>query len=225
MTNKNIFASVFSFIAFPIVFCFIFIFMIYILAKPKIPIILSTSKLIFTKTVPNFDKEPVDIFETKKNQELPKDNNVIHLASEDFPAEGDRFGELIIDRVSIDAPLYYDDTEKELLLGLGTSKAAYIPGANSTVLIGGHNNTYFSNLGKTVVGDKIIINTNYGKYVYEITDSRVARFDDTTAYDLYSSTENLILYTCYPFDMLGITPERYFVYAKYLTGPKLDLVY
>ena len=34
--------------------------------------------------------------------------------------------------------------------------------------------------------------------------------------------ENLILYTCYPFDALGFTPNRYFVYAKYVSGPVLD---
>ena len=34
--------------------------------------------------------------------------------------------------------------------------------------------------------------------------------------------ENLILYTCYPFDALGFTPNRYFVYASYTSGPELD---
>lgn len=219
------FISVFSFIIFPIVFCTILIFIAYILAKPKIPLILSASEFIFTKDTPNFDKKPVDIFEAKKNQVLPETNDLIHLDPKDFPNEGERFGELIIDSASINAPLYYDDTERELLLGLGTSKVAYIPGSNKTVLIGGHNNTYFNNLGKATIGENILINTNYGKYVYKVTASKVARFDDTTAYDLNANKENLILYTCYPFDTLGLTPERYFVYAEYISGPKLDLVY
>lgn len=34
--------------------------------------------------------------------------------------------------------------------------------------------------------------------------------------------KTMILYTCYPFDALGFTPNRYFVYAKYVSGPVLD---
>ena len=45
---------------------------------------------------------------------------------------------------------------------------------------------------------------------------------EETAYDFTRTDENLILYTCYPFDALGFTPNRYFVYAKYVSGPVLD---
>ena len=30
------------------------------------------------------------------------------------------------------------------------------------------------------------------------------------------------MYTCYPFDALGFTQERYFVYASYTSGPVLE---
>ena len=47
-------------------------------------------------------------------------------------------------------------------------------------------------------------------------------YRDTTTYDFTRTDENLILYTCYPFDALGFTPNRYFVYASYTSGPELD---
>ena len=52
---------------------------------------------------------------------------------------------------------------------------------------------------------------------YEILD-----YQDETAYDFTRTDENLSLYTCYPFDALGFTPNRFFVYAKYVSGPVLD---
>lgn len=45
---------------------------------------------------------------------------------------------------------------------------------------------------------------------------------DRTAYDLSADYENLIMYTCYPFDALGLTPQRYFVYAKLVSGTPID---
>ena len=73
------------------------------------------------------------------------------------------------------------------------------------------------------MGSTIEISTNYGQYVYEITGTKITTAQDNTAYDLDSEEENLVLYTCYPFDQIGLTPERYFVYAKYLSGPKINI--
>ena len=64
--------------------------------------------------------------------------------------------------------------------------------------------------------------TEYGEYHYTVTGTRVATDTDTTAYDLDATEENLIMYTCYPFDALGYTPLRYFVYAKYVSGPVIE---
>lgn len=42
---------------------------------------------------------------------------------------------------------------------------------------------------------------------------------DTSAYDLDADTENIILYTCYPFGILTRTTQRYFVYGDLVSGP------
>lgn len=66
------------------------------------------------------------------------------------------------------------------------------------------------------------IKTSYGNYIYEITDTAVKKATDRTAYDLSADYENLIMYTCYPFDALGLTTQRYFVYAKLVSGTPID---
>jgi sortase A len=77
-------------------------------------------------------------------------------------------------------------------------------------------------LGEAKINDTINIDTSYGKYAYQIINTQVKLATDKTAYDLSSKDENLILYTCYPFDCIGLTPQRYYVYAKYVAGPKID---
>lgn len=52
--------------------------------------------------------------------------------------------------------------------------------------------------------------------------TRLSKATDRTAYDLSADYENLIMYTCYPFDALGLTTQRYFVYAKLVSGTPID---
>ena len=45
---------------------------------------------------------------------------------------------------------------------------------------------------------------------------------DTTAYDLSADYDNLVLYTCYPFDEIGLTSQRFFVYADLVEGITIE---
>lgn len=97
----------------------------------------------------------------------------------------------------------------------------YLPGQNRTVLIAGHNNSYFLTLKNVQEGDMVEIRTNYAVYTYRITGKQIARHDDTSAYDLTRDEENLILYTCHNEVGFGATPWRQFVYAEYVSGPMI----
>ena len=131
------------------------------------------------------------------------------LSSVTYPSEGDRYATITISGTNVDAPVYYGDTNKILNAGVGTYKddsRVGIPGEGKTILLAGHNNTFFNDLQHAEAGATVTITTHYGVYTYEVT----------------RTDENLILYTCYPFDALGFTPNRFFVYAKYVSGPVLD---
>lgn len=139
-----------------------------------------------------------------------------------FPSVGDRYGELTIESANIEkAPVYFGDDKKVLSRGIGQYSGSMFIGSGSTVLLSGHNNTYLHTLGESKIGDKVLLSTNYGDYVYEITETAVKNSGDSTAFDLGADYENLVIYTCYPFDTLGLTSKRYFVYCKYVSGPKI----
>lgn len=141
-----------------------------------------------------------------------------------YPYPGDRYGEISIDGTTVSAPLYYGDDTATLNKGVGTFKddiGVGIPGEGKTILLAGHNNTFFNGLQQVEAGDIVTIETHYGTYTYEVTDMGVKDYQDTSAYDFTRTDENLIMYTCYPFDALGFTSDRYFVYAKYVSGPVL----
>ena len=157
-------------------------------------------------------------------QEEPE-QETIPLSSITYPSKGDRYGRITIAGTTVDAPVYYGDTNSILNRGVGTyvdSSGAGIPGESKTILMAGHNNTFFNDLQSVEVGDVVTIETHYGTYTYTVERCEVRDYQDTTTYDFTRTDENLILYTCYPFDALGFTPNRYFVYASYTSGPELD---
>ena len=152
---------------------------------------------------------------------LPQYSGEIKASEVTFPAVGDKYGILTIEGTDVNAELYFGDGRRELRLGLGQYNGSSFPGTGGTVLISGHNNSAFKDLKSAKVGDKVNLRTNYGMYVYEITATAIKKNTDKTAFDLFKNEENLVLYTCYPFDKLGITADRYFVYGKIVSGPKI----
>lgn len=149
----------------------------------------------------------------------------IPFSSITYPTAGDRYGSITISGTNVDAPVYYGDTTRILNQGVGTymeNSGAGLPGEGKTILLAGHNNTFFNDLQHVEEGAVVTIATHYGVYTYEVTGTKILDYQDTSAYDFSREDENLILYTCYPFDALGFTSDRFFVYARYISGPVLD---
>lgn len=149
----------------------------------------------------------------------------IPFSSITYPVVGDRYATITISGTNVNAPVYYGDTTRILNQGVGTymdNGGAGLPGESKTILLSGHNNTFFNDLQHAEVGATVTITTHYGVYTYEVTETKILDYQDDSAYDFSREDENLILYTCYPFDALGFTPDRFFVYAKYISGPVLD---
>ena len=149
----------------------------------------------------------------------------VPFSSITYPTAGDRYATITISGTNVDAPVYYGDTNKILNQGVGTymeNSAAGLPGEGKTILLAGHNNTFFNDLQHAEAGATVTITTHYGVYTYEVTETKILDYQDASAYDFTRTDENLILYTCYPFDALGFTTDRFFVYAQYVSGPVLD---
>lgn len=201
---------------------------LYVAFAPIVRPLAGVANLLFLENPPTFDQEKVSLYSGPASEppaassveEQP--DNRLKLSEITFPSFGDHFGEVVIESASVQADLYYGDNSAQLNAGVGMYTASYIPGYGGTTLIAGHNHTFFHTLGQVSEGDSITVSTHYGTYVYRVTGTQVAQASDKTAYDLARKGDKLILYTCYPFDELGLTPTRFFVYADYVSGPQLD---
>lgn len=176
--------------------------------------------------VPEEDSKMEEISKPEEEKILkdtrPIEQKMIPLSSVTYPYFGQRMGEVIIEDCGIYTTLYFGDGNYELNNGVGMYTGGFIPGYGRTVMIAGHNNMAFNGFKYAQKGQKVTIRTYYGTYTYEITDIQVKLSTDSSAYDFGLNYENLIMYTCYPFDELNLTPYRCFVYAKLISGPVID---
>lgn len=144
------------------------------------------------------------------------DNSIIEI-----PKYNAEYAHLSCERIGIDCPLYFGDSDAALANGAGQYHSSWLPGYGGTILVAGHNYSVFYNLQYAEIGDVFQVITNYGVYEYEVTDIQVHDRNDKSAYDLSSrDREVLVLYTCWPMQrMAGVKTDRLFVYCDKISGP------
>ncbi|MBQ9673616.1 MAG: class D sortase [Ruminococcus sp.] len=206
-----------SFIILPIIFLLGTYLIIFTAFGSTISFISDAAGMVFSDSEKDYSTGYKNIFvPVAENKEGLKAGDI------EFPQYGQQFGELLIKDCDINTKLFFGDNDIALRNGVGIYNGSSVPGFGSTVLVGGHNNTYFHNLKDVKKGMTVQIHTNYGNYEYKITDTKVLQEKDSSAYDITADKENLVMYTCYPFDELGLTSQRFFVYADYVSGPQVD---
>ena len=203
-----------DFIVLPLIFVFLTILVLYVTFAPIITPYTALASLLFGQTA----AAPTDRFQGL-SEDLAQ-SGTVQLT--EYPVTGDKIGQIDLQDTSLSVPLYYGDGNVELNKGAGLYTGAWLPGEGRTIMAAGHAGTFFKNLQGVEPGMQVQITTYYGVYVYEITKVEILEATDTSAYDFSRTDENLIMYTCYPFDALGYTPLRYFVYAKYVSGPVIE---
>lgn len=154
--------------------------------------------------------------ETKNVSLFQKIQEDLALVSQEQaqPEYGESYGFIECKERDLKVPLYYGDDESILRLGAGQYEKSSMPGSEGISIIGAHDQTYFSTLGDLVTGDRITIQTIYGRFSYEVSGQAIAGAQDTWAYEPQNTKEQVILYTCYPIGEMGKErSDRYYVYC------------
>ena len=141
--------------------------------------------------------------------------NSVTKRLENYPEYGTKYGSLQIESINVDLPLYYGDTLSILRNGVGHSSGSYFPGEGGTIVCMAHNTKgYLYDLSKIEIGAQIIIETNYGKFTYEVYDTKIVHKTEVDAIEIQNEEEILDLYTCYPVNTFGHATQRFIAYSK-----------
>lgn len=208
----------------PIIFLVIGYSLIYVVGKPVIQFVTSSIQLFLLTDTPNFEttKQSFTAVDNKKIATNAK--NELPSSKIDYPVGGQLYGKVKIEKLQLNVPLYFGDTEEILREGAGQFMGSVYPGELGTSLIGGHNVDDFGKLGAAQVGDEITLQTTYGNYVYRINQIEVRDKKDKEINDMIyqRNDRRIILYTCYPIYSLGLTNERLFAIGEFVSGPMIN---
>ena len=208
----------------PVLFFLVGVAILYMLLLPFKE---SADLLLNAITVTNKDiPQQKSIFNGEEIKHIPSKDNLIPSSQIQYPTLGTEYGAIIIEKYNVESKLIFGDSLDDLRVGVGHFNGSVFPGEPGTTLIGGHNTAELAVLDDMSIGDNISIKTNYETYTYKITEKKIMKYDDKEAIkSLYQESENnqLILYTCYPISMIGLTDNRLFAYAEQVDGRMIDL--
>ena len=208
----------------PIIFLVIGYSLIYVIGKPVIQFVTSSIQLFLLTDTPNFESTKQSFTAVDNKKIATNARNELPSSKIDYPVGGQLYGKVKIEKLQLNVPLYFGDTEEILREGAGQFMGSVYPGELGTSLIGGHNVDDFGKLGAAQVGDEITLQTTYGNYVYRINQIEVRDKKDKEINDMIyqRNDRRVILYTCYPIDSLGLTNERLFAIGEFVSGPMIN---
>lgn len=192
----------------------------YVIGQPVIQFTKSSLDLFLLADVPDFNKtgEVDKVLAVKNTKKSIKSSEI------KYPLAGRQYGKVKIPVLKLDTPLYFGDSPELLRKGSGQYLGSVFPGERGTTLIGGHNTDSFGRLIGVKNGDNIVVQTSYGYYQYQVVSTGVyLKTDKKIKKILNQQTERqLLLYTCYPIDSIGMTDRRLFIQAKLIDGPIVE---
>jgi sortase A len=167
----------------------------------KIPYFYIHSQVIGTKLIKT-EKAKTPIIET----------TTYHAVSNvKAPSNGKLIGMIQIPSLSLNAPILEGTTTSVLDEGAGHLTTSVMPGEVGTSIIAAHNVTWFNHVDQLKKGSPIQVQTNYGKFLFHVTETKIVKTGDP----VYNTTQpSLVLVACYPLNALYLTPYRYLVFAK-----------
>lgn len=132
-----------------------------------------------------------------------------------YPEYGTRYGNIKIESLDINLPLYYGDKLAYLKYGVGQSSGAYFPGEGGSIICLGHNNRNFLHDLPEIEKDAIIeIATTYGTFKYKVYQTKIINMNNVDELVIQKDEEILMLYTCYPVNTLGNKKDRFVAFAR-----------
>jgi sortase A len=130
--------------------------------------------------------------------------------------KGDTIGILNIPKLKKELPIIEGTNADELKKGVGHHSSTKLPEQNDQIFLAGHRDSVFRNIGELENGDTLSIVLKSGTYRYEIFNMYVVDEHDLTVIRSTNPQEILTLSTCYPFNIIGPSSERYILEAKRL---------
>ena len=185
---------------------------IYVFFYPQITFVADAAGMM---TVQQGDTDEDILREASKPIATPNDE----VTTIKYPKYAEKFAEMTIESIGTkDAPIFNCDDYAQMKFGWGRSFYSRYPGEGGKIVMAGHS-TKNRNLYDIKVGSEIEIRTEYGRFIYRVTKTKVENPMDTTILKPDDSHEELVMYVCYPLNAVCVNKKRFVVYSELISGP------
>lgn len=173
-------------------------------------LVINKSNIAVDVNIEEIDDSAKEIVEDSSVRVNPENNRLTK-----YPSQGEKYGQVKISSIGVDLPLYFGDSLEILKRGIGHSSWSYFPGEGGSIVCMGHNyKTMLRNFSNLKIGAIINVKTTYGEYNYRVYDMKIVGETQMNATPIQDKKEIFMIYTCYPFNNVGYTTQRYMVYAE-----------
>jgi len=124
-------------------------------------------------------------------------------------------GLLEIPRIGLTAPIVQGDSAARLAVAVGHDPGSDWPGGGGTVVLDGHDVTWFHHLPELRPGATIKVAEPCATWTYRVAGAKVV----VAGTPVEQRPGLLALVTCYPLDALFFTDHRYLLTATQIAGP------
>ncbi|MBQ8166747.1 MAG: class D sortase [Lachnospiraceae bacterium] len=219
MKKQSKFKRIIEYIYIPLLLAACGFGIIYLTLKPVLEMVSSVSGMVITQSVPEFKTTLGNIYDENSN---PATEGTLSAEDIEFPTYETCYGWVSCDKLGVNAPIFWGDSERVFREGVGQYIGSFLPGYDGVILLGAHDSMYFESLEFVEIGDEFVVKTNYGIYTYKVTKTKVGDDKDSQVYDELSGKEELVMYTCYPFGaLIGVKDQRFYVFSEKVTGPEV----
>lgn len=122
------------------------------------------------------------------------------------PVYAEHYADIICDVFETTVPVYWGSDVELFEIGACQSSGSSVFGESGNSVVSAHVNTFFAELDKLSVGDKITVKTNYGRFVYTVRET-ISFKDTNKKYVIPTEDTRLTLYTCSK-DIFSASDER-----------------
>jgi LPXTG-site transpeptidase (sortase) family protein len=135
--------------------------------------------------------------------------------------DGSPIGLIEIPRLGLSSVVLEGDDTAALLLGVGHLADTPLPWHGGNTVFAAHRDTFFRPLAHIRKGDVIKFSTANAAFEYVVKELKVV---EPTAVEVLEPTSaaTLTLITCFPFDYIGLAPQRFIVRAERRSSSPLE---
>lgn len=217
--KKKRYKQLCAYIFIPIAYVILGFALLFVAFRPLLTLVSDVFHVVLSGGSPQFESELQSIYDETAT---PATEGELSIEDIEIPTYETCYARLTCDRLQMDVPVYWGDSNRVFREGAGQYIGSFLPGYGDVILIGAHDALYFAPLEDVKENDTFEIRTNYGIFAYRVTETKIASTADSEVYQNLSGAEQLVLYTCYPFGtLIGVKDKRFYVFADKISGPSL----